>query len=37
MMVSGDMFKIYFDENVDLKLIKENLAKKTEQIQRRDG
>ena len=28
MMISGDMFKIYFDENVDLNLIKENLAKK---------
>jgi valyl-tRNA synthetase len=27
-MISGDMFKIYFDENVDLNLIKENLAKK---------
>ena len=28
MMISGDIFKIYFDENVDLNLIKENLAKK---------
>ena len=25
MMVSGDLFKIYFDKDVDLKLIKENL------------
>ena len=28
MMISGDIFKIYFDENVDLNLIKVNLAKK---------
>ncbi len=28
MMISGDIFKIYFDENVDLNLIKENLSKK---------
>jgi valyl-tRNA synthetase len=28
MMISGDIFKIYFDENVDLILIKENLNKK---------
>jgi len=28
MMISGDIFKIYFDENVDLNLIKENLLKK---------
>ncbi len=28
MMISGDIFKIYFDENVDLNLIKENLNKK---------
>jgi len=27
-MISGDIFKIYFDENVDLNLIKENLSKK---------
>jgi valyl-tRNA synthetase len=26
MMVSGDMFKIYFDKDVDIKLIKENLT-----------
>ena len=25
-MVSGDLFKIYFSEDVDLKLIKENLT-----------
>ena len=25
MMVSGDLFKVYFDKDVDLKLIKENL------------
>ncbi|MDB4189333.1 valine--tRNA ligase [Candidatus Pelagibacter sp.] len=26
LMVSGDLFKVYFDEDVDLKLIKENLT-----------
>jgi len=25
-MVSGDLFKVYFDEDVDLELIKENLT-----------
>jgi len=28
LVVSGDLFKIYFDENVDLNLIKDNLTKK---------
>ncbi len=28
LMLDGDFFKIYFDENVDLNLIKENLRKK---------
>ena len=28
MVVSGDLFKIYFDKDVDLKLIKENLTTK---------
>ncbi len=28
MVVSGDLFKIYFDKDVDLKLIKENLTNK---------
>ncbi len=28
MVISGDIFKIYFDENVDLNLIKENLLKR---------
>ena len=28
MLISGDLFKIYFDENVDLNLIKENLLKR---------
>ena len=28
MVVSGDLFKIYFDKDVDLKLIKENLTSK---------
>ena len=27
-MISGELLKIYFDENVDLKTIKDNLAKK---------
>ena len=26
LMVSGDLFKVYFDEDVDLELIKENLS-----------
>ena len=26
MVVSGDLFKVYFDEDVDLELIKENLT-----------
>ena len=28
LLISGDLFKIYFDENVDLNLIKENLLKR---------
>ena len=28
LVISGDLFKIYFDENVDLKLIKDNLTKR---------
>ena len=28
LVISGDIFKVYFDENVDLNLIKENLAKR---------
>ena len=28
LMISGDLLKIYFDENVDLKIIKDNLTKK---------
>jgi len=28
LVISGDLLKIYFDENVDLKIIKDNLAKK---------
>ena len=27
-VISGDIFKIYFDENIDLNLIKENLVKR---------
>ena len=33
MVVSGDFFKIYFDKDVDLKLIKENLTSKQSRIQ----
>ena len=33
LMISGDIFKVYFDENVDLKLIKENLQKKQNKYQ----
>ena len=32
MMVSGDLFKIYFDKDVDLKLIKENLTIKQNRL-----
>ena len=28
LIISGDLFKIYFDENVDLNLIKDNLTKR---------
>ena len=33
MVVSGDFFKIYFDKDIDLKLIKENLTSKQSRIQ----
>ena len=33
MMVSGDIFKIYFDKDVDLKLIKENLTNRQKKYQ----
>jgi len=33
LMVSGDLFKVYFDEDVDLKLIKENLTSKRNKYQ----
>jgi len=32
MVVSGDLFEIYFDNDVDLKLIKENLTSKQNRI-----
>ena len=32
MVVSGDLFKIYFDKDVDLKLIKENLINKQSRL-----
>ena len=33
MVVSGDLFKIYFDKDVDLKLIKENLSNKQSRLE----
>ena len=33
MMVSGNQFKIYFDKDIDLKLIKENLTNKQNKYQ----
>ena len=33
LVISGDIFKIYFDENVDLNLIKENLLKRKNKYQ----
>jgi valyl-tRNA synthetase len=33
LVISGDIFKIYFDENVDLSLIKENLVKRQNKYQ----
>ena len=33
LIISGDIFKIYFDENVDLNLIKENLVKRQNKYQ----
>ena len=33
LVISGDIFKIYFDENVDLNLIKENLQKRQTKYQ----
>ena len=33
MVVSGDLFKIYFDKDIDLKLIKENLTAKQSKLQ----
>ena len=33
LIISGDLFKIYFDENVDLNAIKENLLKRQSKYQ----
>ena len=33
LVISGDIFKVYFDENVDLNLIKENLQKRQNKYQ----
>jgi valyl-tRNA synthetase len=32
-VISGDLFKIYFDQTVDLKLIKENLIKRQDRCE----
>ena len=32
MVVTGDLFKIYFDKDIDLKLIKENLTNKQNRL-----
>jgi len=34
MVISGEIFKVYFDGDVDLKLIKSNLIKKQEKYQK---
>ena len=33
LVISGDIFKVYFDENVDLNLIKENMIKRQSKYQ----
>tara|TARA_Y100001970_G_scaffold43656_1_gene54422 strand:+ start:166 stop:2793 length:2628 start_codon:yes stop_codon:yes gene_type:complete len=33
LIISGDLFRIYFDENVDLKIIKQNLLKRQSKYQ----
>ena len=33
LFISGDIFKVYFDENVDLNLIKQNLLKRQNKYQ----
>ena len=33
LVISGDIFKVYFDENVDLNLIKQNLLKRQNKYQ----
>ena len=34
MVISGEIFKVYFDGDVDLKLIKSNLIKRQEKYQK---
>jgi valyl-tRNA synthetase len=34
LIISGDLFKIYFDENVDLYLIKDNLIKRQDKLKK---
>ena len=33
LMVSGDLFKVYFDEDIDLELIKKNLTTRQDKYQ----
>ena len=33
-MISGDIFKLYFDQSVDLNIVKENLLKRQNKIQK---
>ena len=37
LVISGDIFKIYFDENIDLNLIKENLIKRKNKYEEEMG
>ena len=34
LVISGEIFKIYFDKNVDLNIIKDNLTKKQDRLYR---
>ena len=34
LMISGDIFKLYFDQSVDLNIVKENLLKRQNKIQK---
>ena len=32
LVISGEIFKIYFDKNIDLNIIKDNLTKKQDKL-----